>query len=74
MYWVHVMHWTAINSDEKTSLEFVRICLQMWIPFYQWKNVNTLLASLGQLMAIKRNAAIVEELALRPQYMYINKK
>jgi len=68
------MQWTADHSSSKHSAEFVHICLQTWIPNYQWKNVNLALASLGQLMALKKNAEKIEQVAMCPQYMYINYK
>jgi len=74
MYWLHVMQWTADYSSAKHSAEFVCICLQTWIPNYQWKNVNPALASLGQLMALKKNASKIEQVAMYPQYMYIKDK
>jgi len=42
MYWVHAMNWAA--TFDKPSPEFIQICLQTWIPFYQVKNVNLVLA------------------------------
>jgi len=74
MYWANQMQWTADCSETKHSAEFVRHCLQSWIPPYQWKNVNPSLASLGQLMAIKKNATIVEEVVSCPQYIFIKEK
>jgi len=72
MYWALVMNWTA--TVDKPFPEFVQICLQQWIPFYHLKNVNPALASLGQSMGILKNASIIRELTLRPQYMYIKEK
>jgi len=66
------LHWLADSSNHKP--EFVRFCLESWIPFYQWKNVNTALASLSQLMSSKKNSSILEEIAKRKQYMFIKEK
>jgi len=64
------MHWTP-EIDGKLSGEFVRISLQTWIPFYHWKNVNPSLASLAQLMKIKKNSKKIEEVCLQPQFLFV---
>jgi len=66
------LHWIADSSNHKP--EFVQFCLESWIPFYQWKNVNMALASLSQLMSSKKNSSILEEIAERKQYMFIKEK
>jgi len=66
------LHWIADSSNQKP--EFVHLCLQSWIPFYQWKNINTALASLSQLMSSKKNSSVLEEIVERKQYMFINEK
>jgi len=48
--------------------------LQNWVPFYQWKNVNPALASLAQLIKIKKNSQKIEEVALRPQHLFVKEK
>jgi len=66
------LHWIADASNHKP--EFVRLCLQSWIPYYHWKNVNTALASLSQLMSSRKNSSILEQIAERKQYMFIKEK
>jgi len=53
--WFRELHWTP-DYDGKLSGDFVHLSLQTWVPFYQWKNVNPVLASLAQLMKIKKNS------------------
>ncbi len=69
--WASELHWIADSSNQKP--EFF-VCLQSWIRFYQWKNINTALASLSQLMSSKKNLSVLEEIAERKQYMFIKKK
>jgi len=38
------------------------------------ENVNPTLASLGRLMALKKNASKIEQVAMHLQYMYIKDK
>ncbi len=71
--WARELHWTP-DFDGKLSGEFVRISLQTWVPFYQWKNVNPALASLAQLMKIKKNSPKIEEVASRPQHLFVKEK
>jgi len=52
--WASELHWTADSSICKA--QFVCLSLQSWIPHYQWKNVNSTVALLSQLMGIKKNA------------------
>jgi len=63
--WASELHWTADSSICKA--EFVHLCLQSWIPHYQWRNVNNTVASLSQLMSTKKNAGKIEEVASQPQ-------
>jgi len=32
----------------------VQLCIQSWVPHYLWKDVNPALASLAQIMSIKK--------------------
>jgi len=70
--WNYELHWTADSSICKA--EFVHLCLQSWIPHYQWRNVNNTVASLSQLMSIKKNSGKIEEVASQPQYMFVKEK
>jgi len=62
------MDWTADCTN--ASPQFVRLLLQSWIPHYLWKHVNPSLASLGQIMSIKK-ATKINEVASQPQYNYV---
>jgi len=46
------MDWTADSANKNP--QFVRLSLQSWIPHYLWEHVNPSLASLGQIMSIKK--------------------
>ncbi len=56
---VHIIHlacqmdWTADSENKKT--EFVQLCIESWVPQYLWKDVNPGLASLAQIMSIKKS-------------------
>ena len=43
-----------IADCTNASPQFVHLSLQSWIPHYLWKHVNPSLASLGQIMSIKK--------------------
>jgi len=47
------MNWIA-DPNAKHSAEFVCLSLQSWIPRYQGENMNPSLASLAQVMVLKR--------------------
>jgi len=47
------MDWTADSENEKA--EFVRLCIESWVPQYLWKDVNPALASLAQIMLIEKS-------------------
>jgi len=70
--WATELHWIADSSNHKP--EFVHLCLESWVLFYQWKNINNALAFLLQLMSSKKNSSILEEVAGRKQYMFIKEK
>jgi len=63
------MDWTADCTI--ASPQFVRLSLQSWVPHYMWQHVNPSLASLGQIMSIKKNQTKINEVASRPQYNYV---
>jgi len=63
------MDWTADCTN--ASPQFVRLSLQSWVPQYLWEHVNPSLASLGQIMSIKKNQSKINEVASRPQYNYV---
>jgi len=63
------MDWTADCTNP--SPQFVRLSLQSWVPQYLWKHVNPSLASLGQIMSIKKNQTKINEVASTPQYNYV---
>jgi len=48
--WACQLEWTADYVNDKA--EFVRQCLESWVPHYLWKDVNPALASLAQIMSI----------------------
>ena len=63
------MDWTVDSANKNP--QFVRLSLQSWIPHYLWEHVNPSLASLGQIMSIKKNQSKINEIALRLQYNYV---